>query len=68
LNSLHGEVFVRLMAALPKGHADDTMLVFLSKDLNEISEHATDVAAVVMFAGDCKEITHMDMPERRTTH
>ena len=45
------------MAALPKGHADDTMLVFLSKDLNEISEHATDVAAVVMFAGDCKEIT-----------
>jgi hypothetical protein len=56
------------MAALPKGHADDTMLVFLSKDLNEISEHATDVAAVVMFAGDCKEITHMDMPERRTTH
>jgi hypothetical protein len=39
------------MTALPKGPkriADDTILVFLSKDLNEISEHATDVAEVVM--------------------
>jgi phosphate uptake regulator len=37
----------------------------LLKDLNEISEHATNIAEVAMFMADGKEITHMDMHERR---
>jgi phosphate uptake regulator len=40
-------------------------MAFWSKDLNEISEHATNIAEVVMFMVDGKEITHMDMHERR---
>ena len=41
-------------------------MAFLAKDLNEISEHATNIAEMVMFMVDGKEITHMDMHERRT--
>ena len=37
----------------------------LSKDLNEISEHATNIAEVVMFMIEGKELSHMDMYERR---
>jgi phosphate transport system protein len=51
----------------PERLSHDTNLAFLSKDLNEISEHATNIAEVVMFMVDGKEITHMDMHERRTT-
>jgi phosphate uptake regulator len=47
------------------GIAHDTKLAFLSKDLNEISEHATNIAEVVIFMVNGKEITHMDMHERR---
>jgi hypothetical protein len=36
-----------------------TRLAFLSKDLNEISEHATNIAEVVIFMVDGKEIMHM---------
>ena len=50
----------------PIEFAHDTKLAFLSKDLNEISEHATNIAEVVMFMVDGKEIAHMDMHERRT--
>ncbi len=66
---LYGEVFGKLTAPMPKDPdrvAHDTKLAFLSKDLNEISEHATNIAEVVMFMVDGKEITHMDMHERRT--
>jgi phosphate transport system protein len=68
-DALYGEAFAKLTASLAKdpdrvGH--NTKLAFLSKDLNEISEHATNIAEVVMFMVDGKEITHMDMHERRT--
>jgi hypothetical protein len=33
--------------------------------LIEISEHATNIAELVMFMVDGKEISHMDMHERR---
>ena len=68
-DALYGEAFAKLTASLARdpdrvGH--NTKLAFLSKDLNEISEHATNIAEVVMFMVDGKEITHMDMHERRT--
>jgi phosphate transport system protein len=64
----YGEVFSKLTASLARDNgriAHDAKLAFLSKDLNEISEHATNIAEVVMFMVDGKEITHMDMHERR---
>jgi phosphate transport system protein len=67
-DALYGEAFAKLTAALakdPERVAHDVRLAFLSRDLNEISEHATNIAEVVMFMIDGKEITHMDMHERR---
>jgi phosphate transport system protein len=67
-DALYGEVFAKLTARLAKNPdrvAHDVRLAFLSKDLNEISEHATNIAEVVTFMIDGKEITHMDMHERR---
>jgi phosphate transport system protein len=67
-DALYGEAFAKLTASLAKDPdrvAHDTKLAFLSKDLNEISEHATNIAEVVMFMVDGKELTHMDMHERR---
>jgi phosphate transport system protein len=68
-DALYGKTFAKLTATVAKDPdrvAHDTKLAFLSKDLNEISEHATNIAEVVMFMVDGKEITHMDMHERRT--
>jgi phosphate transport system protein len=67
-DALYGEVFAKLTARLAKDPdrvAHDVRLAFLSKDLNEISEHATNIAEVVTFMINGKEITHMDMHERR---
>jgi len=67
-DALYGEAFAKLTAALakdPERVARDVRLAFLSRDLNEISEHATNIAEVVMFMIDGKEITHMDMHEQR---
>jgi phosphate transport system protein len=67
-DAVYGEVFSELTASLAKDSgriAHDAKLAFLSKDLNEISEHATNIAEVVMFMVEGKEITHMDMHERR---
>jgi phosphate transport system protein len=68
-DALYSNVFSKLMAWAkePKRIAHDTKLAFLSKDLNEISEHATNIAEVVMFMVGGKEITHMDLHERRAT-
>lgn len=68
-DALYSEAFPRIMTSLakdPERIARDTKLAFLAKDLNEISEHATNIAEMVMFMLDGKEITHMDMHERRT--
>ncbi len=68
-DALYGETFAKLTATVAKDPArvsHDTNLAFLSRDLNEISEHATNIAEMVMFMVDGKEITHMDMHERRT--
>jgi len=68
-DALYGEAFAKFTASLaedPDRAAHNTKMAFLSKDLNEISEHATNIAEVVMFMVDGKEITHMDMHERRT--
>jgi phosphate transport system protein len=65
----YSEVFAKLTAS-PKDLArvaHDTRLALLSRDLNEISEHATNIAEVVMFMIDGKELAHMDMHERRAT-
>jgi phosphate transport system protein len=47
------------------GRTHDVKLAFLSRDLNEISEHATNIAELVIFMVEGKEIAHMDMHERR---
>jgi phosphate transport system protein len=69
-DALYGAAFSKFTASRAKDPdrvAHDTKLAFLSKDLNEISEHATNIAEVVMFMVDGKELTHMDMHERRAT-
>jgi phosphate transport system protein len=68
-DALYCGVFSRLMTSAkdPDRIAHDARLAFLSKDLNEISEHATNIAEVVMFMVEGKEITHMDLHERRAT-
>jgi phosphate transport system protein len=68
-DALYCDVFSKLMTSAkdPDKIAHDAKLAFLSKDLNEISEHATNIAEVVMFMVDGKEITHMDIHERRAT-
>jgi phosphate transport system protein len=68
-DALYCAVFAKLTssAKAPDRVAHDTKLAFLSKDLNEISEHATNIAELVMFMVDGKEISHMDMHERRAT-
>jgi phosphate transport system protein len=68
-DALYGAVFAKLTSVgkEPDRVAHDTKLAFLSKDLNEISEHATNIAEVVMFLVDGKEIAHMDIHERRTS-
>jgi phosphate transport system protein len=67
-DALYGEVFAQLIASLARDSgrvAHDAKMAFLSKDLNEISEHATNIAEAVLFMVDGKEIAHMDMHERR---
>jgi len=66
-DAVYCDVFSKLMTSAkdPDKIAHDAKLAFLSKDLNEISEHATNVAEVVMFMVDGKEITHMNWHERR---
>lgn len=66
-DALYSAVLAKLtsMAKDQDRVAHDTKLAFLSKDLNEISEHATNIAELVMFMVDGKEISHMDMHERR---
>jgi phosphate transport system protein len=67
-DALYCDVFSRLISA-PKEPAvikHDTRLAFLSKDLNEMAEHATNIAEAVVFMVEAKEITHMDTHERRT--
>jgi phosphate transport system protein len=64
----YSEAFPRLVTSMAEEReirVHDTKLAFLLKDLNEISEHATNIAEVAMFMADGKEITHMDMHERR---
>ncbi len=60
--------FVTSLAKDPGRAAHDTKLAFLSKDLGEVSEHATNIAEVVTFLVDGKQITHMDIHERRGAH
>jgi phosphate transport system protein len=67
-DALYGKTFAQLTATVAKDPdrvAHDTKLAFLSRDLNEISEHATNIAEVVMFMVEGKTITHMDIHERR---
>jgi len=69
-DALYGAVFAMLtsVAKDPDRVVHDTKLAFLSKDLNEISEHATNIAELVMFMLEGKEISHMDMHECRSSH
>jgi phosphate transport system protein len=66
-DALYGAVFAQLtsVAKDPDRVAHHAKLAFLSKDLNEISKHATNLAELVMFMVDGKEIRHMHMHERR---
>jgi phosphate transport system protein len=70
-DAFYSQTFRGLVASLakaPQKASHDIRLAFLSRDLNEISEHATNIAELVMFMVDGKEITHMDMHERRASH
>jgi phosphate transport system protein len=67
-DALYSDVFARLMTSPkdPSKVEHDTRLAFLSRDLNEMDEHATNIAEAVVFMVEGKEITHMDTHERRT--
>jgi phosphate transport system protein len=67
-DALYSHVLPNLITSLakdPERIVRDARLALLSKDLNEISEHATNMAEVVMFMVKGKELSHMDMYERR---
>jgi phosphate transport system protein len=67
-DNLYSHVFPNLITSLakdPERIARDAKLALLSKDLNEISEHATNIAEMVMFMVEGKELSHMDRYERR---
>ena len=67
-DALYTAALPRLIAFTDRsleGSLHDAKLAFLSKDLNEISEHATNIAELVIFMVEGKEIAHMDMHERR---
>ena len=67
-DALYSHVLPNLVTSLakdPERIARDARLALLSKDLNEISEHATNIAEVVIFMVEGKELSHMDMYERR---
>lgn len=67
-DDLYSHVFPNLITSLakdPERIARDAKLALLSKDLNEISEHATNIAEVVTFMVEGKELSHMDRYERR---
>lgn len=67
-DDLYSHVFPNLITSLakdPERIARDARLALLSKDLNEISEHATNIAEMVMFMVEGKELSHMDRYERR---
>ena len=67
-DALYSHVFPNLITSWAKDLgriARDAKLALLSKDLNEISEHATNIAEMVMFMVEGKELSHMDMHERR---
>ncbi|HEY2485575.1 MAG TPA: phosphate signaling complex protein PhoU [Candidatus Binataceae bacterium] len=67
-DDLYSHVFPNLITSLakdPERIARDAKLALLSKDLNEISEHATNIAEMVMFMVEGKELSHMDRYERR---
>jgi phosphate transport system protein len=69
-DALYSEAFPRIVTSFARDAeriARDTKLAFLAKDLNEISEHATNIAELVIFMVDGKEIMHMDMHERRAS-
>ena len=69
-DALYGEEFAKLKASIASDSdrvAHDTDLAFLSKDLNEISEHATYIAEAVVFMVEGKQIAHKDIHERRAT-
>jgi phosphate transport system protein len=69
-DAIYSQVFSKLMAPIERGierGSHDTKLAFLARDLNEIAEHATNIAEVVTFMVDGKEITHMDAHERRAS-
>ena len=68
-DALYSHVFPNLITSLakdPERIARYAKLALLSKDLNEISEHATNIAEMVMFMVEGKELSHMDMRERRS--
>ena len=67
-DALYSHVFPNLITSLakdPERIALDAKLALLSKDLNEISEHATNIAEMVVFMIEGKELSHMDLHERR---
>jgi len=67
-DALYSHVLPNLVTSLakdPERIARDAKLALLSKDLNEISEHATNIAEMVVFMVEGKELSHMDLHERR---
>jgi phosphate transport system protein len=67
-DDLYSHVFPNLITSLakdPERIAPDAKLALLSKDLNEISKHATNIAEMLMFMVEGKELSHMDRHERR---
>ena len=67
IDKLHGQLFRALLAFMvedPTTIARTMRLLFVSKNLERVGDHATNIAEMVIFLVKGRSIRHMDIPPR----
>jgi phosphate transport system protein len=67
IDKLHGQLFRALLAFMvedPATIARTMRLLFVSKNLERVGDHATNIAEMVIFLVKGRSIRHMDIPPR----
>lgn len=67
IDKLHGQLFRALLAFMvedPSTIARTMRLLFVSKNLERVGDHATNIAEMVIFLVKGRQIRHMDIPPR----
>jgi phosphate transport system protein len=68
IDKLHGQLFRALLAFMvddPSTIARTMRLLFVSKNLERVGDHATNIAEMVIFLVKGQSIRHMDTPPRK---